>query len=656
MTSHFDIITQTKEIFSADGVLAKRLPHFEARASQQEMAIAVAQALCPESSPEHKAVGMKLIIEAGTGIGKTLAYLVPAALSGQKIIVSTGTLNLQDQILNKEIPFIKEHIAPDLSALCMKGRQNYLCLYRWQHFISSSRPTLFHDTPLDDISTWLETTATGDRAELTWLSDEAPLWRELSATASQCLGMNCPDSGRCFLNKMRKQAAKVQLLIVNHHLFFSDLAIRRFGFAEVLPRYESVIFDEAHHIENIATRYFGVSFSYYQLIDLVKDIVNMADESPGDKNLDKLRQASSALSKEADHFLNLFPTERGRFPLQRVLDDIENWEDEITRIQDALHLLAERLDTLTETHDAWNNFLRRTNELIANLFLIINEQQNTYVHWYERREKTVSISASPVEIATELQETFYSEIRSAVFTSATLTTGNTFTYFSERLGLPIDIEALQLTSPFDYKNRTRLFIPDNTFPEPANRNFIARLGEDIEDILLASRGRALILCTSIKAMRSLHEYLIDRLPFPLYIQGSAPRQVLLDQFNNDTHSVLLAVASFWEGIDVPGETLSCVIIDKLPFEVPSDPVIMARIEKIKEDGGNPFIEFQVPRAILSLRQGLGRLMRSTSDKGLLAVMDVRLFTKHYGRIFRKSLPESPIIREMKDVRDFFKSL
>jgi ATP-dependent DNA helicase DinG len=655
MTTYSDIVTQTKEIFSADGILAHKLPNYEARNGQQEMALAVAQTLSSEDMLNRKGTGMKLAVEAGTGIGKTLAYLVPAALSGQKIIISTGTLNLQDQILNKEIPFIQEHIVPDLSALAMKGRQNYLCLYRWRQFIASSRPTLFTDTPLDEISNWLKTTKTGDRAELDWLPDNTSLWHELSATASQCLGMNCPDSSICYLNRLRKKAARVQLLIVNHHLFFSDLSLRRFGFAEVLPRYESVIFDEAHHIENIATRYFGISFSHYQLIDLIKDTLTLADDTPGDKNLDKLRKAARKTTSQAEGFLNLFPEEKGRFPLKKAFKH-DDWEKELTALQDALSHFAEQLDSRSKTNDSWNSLVRRTDELMSNLFIIVNEKQSSYVHWYERREKTVSLSASPIEVATELQDCLYGEVKAAVFTSATLTTGDTFTYFFEHLGLPVETESIRLSSPFDYKNKSNLFIPDNSFPEPSHPEFMAQLEENVEEILLASRGRALVLCTSIKAMRALYDFLDGRLPYPVYRQGNAPRHILLEQFGHDTHSVLLAVASFWEGINVPGETLSCVIIDKLPFEVPSDPVIMARIDKIKNDGGNPFIDFQVPRAILSLRQGLGRLMRSASDEGLLAIMDVRLFKKHYGRIFRKSLPDSPVIRTMKEVRTFFKFL
>ena len=652
MTTYSDIVTKTKEIFSADGILSHKLPNYEARTSQQEMALAVAQTLSSEDMHNRKGTGMKLAVEAGTGIGKTLAYLVPAALSGQKIIISTGTLNLQDQILNKEIPFIQEHIVPDLSALAMKGRQNYLCLYRWRQFIASSRPTLFTDTPLDEISNWLKTTKTGDRAELDWLPDNTSLWYELSATASQCLGMNCPDSNICYLNRLRKKAARVQLLIVNHHLFFSDLSLRRFGFAEVLPRYESVIFDEAHHIENIATRYFGISFSHYQLIDLIKDTLTLADDTPGDKNLDKIRKAARKTTSQAEGFLNLFPKEKGRFPLKKAFNH-DDWEKELTALQDALSHFSEQLDSQSKTNDSWNSLVRRTDELMSNLFIIVNEKQNSYVHWYERREKTVSLSASPIEVASELQDCLYDKVKATVFTSATLTTGDTFTYFFEQLGLPVETESMRLSSPFDYKNKSSLFIPDNSFPEPSHPDFMTQLEENVEEILLASRGRALVLCTSIKAMQALYDFLNGRLPYPVYKQGNAPRHILLEQFGKDTHSVLLAVASFWEGINVPGETLSCVIIDKLPFEVPSDPVIMARIDKIRNEDGNPFIDFQVPRAILSLRQGLGRLMRSASDKGLLAIMDVRLFKKHYGRIFRKSLPDSPVIRTMKEVKTFF---
>ncbi len=646
-----DLVEQTTDIFAPGGILSNTLPGHEARPGQLEMAAAVAASFAGD---ELDLQNHMLAVEAETGIGKTLAYLVPAALSGQKVIISTGTLNLQEQILKKEIPFIKKHIVPDLTALCVKGRQNYLCLYRWHQLYNSAQLPLFENAHLDAIAGWLDTTQSGDRAELDWLPDNSSLWRELTASSSQCLGMNCPDSSNCFINTLRKKAARSQLLIVNHHLFFSDLALRRFGFAEVLPRYESVIFDEAHHIENIATRYFGTSFSHFQLLDLSLDIEKLCEEGDGASKKEHIIQSAKALGSEAKSFLTIFPAEKGRFPLHDAIEKINSWPEDILRLEGSLSQLIGRLEGRSQLNEAWNTMLRRAEELLANFKTITATQSPSFVYWYERRDKTVSMSASPIEIAGELQESFYNEVKTIIFTSATLTAGGNFSYLFDRLGLPRKTPTLQLHSPFDYENRTKLFIP-NDFPEPAAPTYFKELQQSILDILTASNGRALVLFTSFKSMHLLHHYLADKLPYPLFIQGSAPKQILIDRFSNETHSVLLAVASFWEGVNIPGETLSCVIIDKLPFEVPSDPVIMARINKIRQDGGNPFIDFQVPRAILTLRQGLGRLMRSTSDSGLLAIMDVRLFTKRYGSLFRKSLPLSPLIRNIEDIHRFFQN-
>jgi ATP-dependent DNA helicase DinG len=648
-----ELLDKTQKIFSAGGILSRKLPGFEARSGQLAMAMAVAQSFAGDDSfPTSTGPDRMLAVEAETGIGKTLAYLVPATLSGQKVVISTGTLNLQEQILNKEIPFIKEHIAPQLSALCVKGRQNYLCLYRWHQLYNSPQLPLFDNDHLDAVAGWLATTHTGDRAELDWLPDHSSLWREVSATSSQCLGTSCPDSADCFINQLRKKAARTQLLIVNHHLFFSDLALRRFGFAEVLPRYESVIFDEAHHIENIATRYFGHSVSHFQLLDLAQDLDKLLQENVIDQSLAKIASAAKGLASSAVRFLRLFPEERGRFPLNEAAEKISNWEEECLLLTESLSGLIARLDAQAQRSDIWSGMQRRAQELLTNLQIVTGQQRRSSVYWYERRDKTVAIATSPIEIAEDLQKSLFPEVKTVVFTSATLTTGGNFSYFFERLGLPATATSLCLASPFDYAGRTKLFVPA-TMPEPAAPAFLKELQHVILDILLASRGRALVLFTSIKAMQYVFHYLAERLPFPIFMQGIAPKQTLLDRFSNETHSVLLAVASFWEGVDVPGETLSCVIIDKLPFEVPNDPVIMARINKIREAGGNPFVDFQIPRAILTLRQGLGRLMRSSTDSGLLAILDVRLFSKHYGRLFLKSLPDSPIIRTLEEVSGFF---
>jgi len=666
-----------KKLFGQDGLLAKTLPGYEPRPGQEQMAIAVYQSLesgyrsnsigsagYEDFSSGSTSYGRMLAVEAETGIGKTLAYLIPAALSRQKIVISTGTLNLQEQILTKEIPFIQQHIDPEISALCVKGRQNYLCLYRWHHFLSDQQQRLFYDEEgLRKINAWLRHTASGDRAELSWLPDDSPLWREISSTASQCLGNHCPDEPRCFLNLLRKKAGAARILIVNHHLFFSDLALRHGKFGEVLPRYESVIFDEAHHIEKIATTYFGISFSHYQVLDLSNDIERLAKAELDSKERKRTSQILSTLIEQTDHFFSLFPKEKGKFPLVDLIENKSWWENEIQALAVRLSRLGEHLRHLAVNEEIWNTMERRRAELAANLHSIISdlssgvhEHDQSNVRWFERREKTVTLCASPIEIATILQETLYEKIKSCIFTSATLGVGGKFGYFLETLGLPPETSTISLPSPFDYAGRTLLYIPNHEkggFPPPGQENYLEKTQQRIYDILLASRGRALVLFTSINAMKSVHRFLIDRIPFPVLLQGEAPKNALLEIFQQEANSILLAVASFWEGVNVPGEALSCVIIDKLPFEVPSDPVIMARINKIKQEGGNPFFDFQVPRAILSLRQGIGRLMRKSTDKGLLAIMDIRLFAKGYGRLFLQSLPPSPITRTLSDVQAFF---
>jgi ATP-dependent DNA helicase DinG len=646
-----NLLKQTQEIFKPGGLLSKKLKSYEARDEQLEMASAVAQIL----------EGGKLVVEAETGIGKTLAYLIPAVLSRQKIVISTNTLNLQEQILKSEIPFIQEHIDPELSALCVKGRQNYLCLYRWQQLAVHPQLEMFApDAARKKIELWLGSTTTGDRAELDWLEDNSPLWREISATAGQCLGSKCPDDKSCYINELRRKAAGARLLIVNHHLFFSDLALRREGHGEVLPRYETVIFDEAHHLENVATNFFGFSISHFQMVDLAKDIKLSALMLPEDKQ-ERILQAAEALHSRSEHFAAIFPAQQGKFPLQEFIDHIPDWEEQIQAVSDRLSGLESILLDMAVEGETWQALAGRCQELqakilaIAGLLEIPNEE--TFIRWYERREKTVALTASPIDIALELNSVLYPNVRSTVFTSGTLTVGENFSYFLNRLGLDQDTETLSLGSPFDYSGRTMLYVPAhtpaNTFPQPDEAAFFDRIQDVIYQILLASNGRALVLFTSFNSMRKTYPFLVENLPYPVFIQGEAPRNKLLESFQLQTNSVLLAVASFWEGINVPGESLSCVIIDKLPFEVPSDPVIMARINKIREEGGNPFMDFQLPRAILALRQGVGRLMRTSTDRGLLAVLDIRLFTKQYGRMFLKSLPPSPLTRKIADVVSFF---
>ena len=649
-----------EDIFRQGGRLSSCLANFEARAGQSAMADAVAAVLAgaSEEGEDSEKKSRVLVVEAETGIGKTLAYLIPAVLSGKRVVISTATLNLQDQILIKDLPLVEKVLDQKVSALCIKGRENYLCHYRWYQYCSNPQLSLVDDPWVEKIDQWLKITSTGDRSELDWLSKNSGLWSKISSQSNHCLGGDCPEAVVCFINQLRKKAGSSRLLIVNHHLFFSDLALRKAGFGELMPRYESVIFDEAHHLENVASAFFGKSFSQYQLIDLLADIERQAQTDLPPEMLDTLLPSQTMLKMRLEAFSRIFPQKTGRFFLQSLINEqTENvWREEVELLSVNISGLIDLLGGYFHFGENWKVLAKRGEELNENLrdiALFFDNNDHKFVHWYEKRERAVIISATPIEVADELRNNLYSTVGSCVLTSATLSSGGSFAYIKERLGIDESAEVLQLSSPFDYQNRTLLYIPEANFPEPTAPDFLQSVGDRVLEILRLSEGRALVLCTSFKGMDSLAAIIEGALNYPVLVQGRASRNSLLRSFREETHSVLLAVASFWEGVDVVGESLSCVIIEKLPFEVPSDPVIQARIERIKEEGGKPFFDFQVPRAILTLRQGVGRLMRSVTDRGVIAIMDVRLFKKGYGRVFLRSLPPSPITRNMSDIEIFY---
>ena len=647
------------DIFKAGGALSAGLAGFEPREGQRHMAEAVSSVLSSAAGEENAEGSAKIIVvEAETGIGKTLAYLVPAVLSGKRVVVSTATLNLQDQIIDKDIPLVARILGQDIPAICLKGRQNYLCLYRWYQYRSNPQLSLFAEPWVEKIDTWLQATTTGDRAELDWLGEKSGFWPKVSCHSNQCFGGDCPESPGCFINQLRRQAGSCRLLVVNHHLFFSDLALRKAGFGEILPRYEAVIFDEAHHLENVASAFFGKSFSHYQLIDLLGDIELQAKSYSSPEVADRLLTLQSGLKQRADAFTHIFPSEIGRFPLGLLIEKLSGdfWRGEVELLSAGMTGLVDCLKAMDGQGEGWQHLAGRAQELnttLREIALFDTSQNQEYVYWYEKRERSVALSATPVKVAEELREHLYGSVTACVLTSATLSSGGSFAYIKERLGLDDAVQCLQIRSPFDYEGRTLLYVPEGGFPEPAAEPFAKSICVRILDILRLSQGRALILCTSYKGMDGLAAFLEVHLAHSILVQGTASRNSLLRSFREETHSVLLATASFWEGVDVVGESLSCVIIDKLPFEVPSDPVIQARIGRIKDEGGKPFFDFQVPRAILALRQGVGRLMRSSADRGVIAIMDVRLFTKGYGRTFLKSLPASPVTRDLKDIAEFF---
>lgn len=652
------------DYFGPNGLLARSLPAYQCRSGQMEMAQAVARLLSADDV--HMPIAGQaacLAVEAETGLGKTLAYLIPAVLSGQRVVVSTNTRNLQDQILQREIPLIREVVRPDLKALCVKGRQNYLCLYRWHQLQTDDHHDLLTREEHQAVEQWLGKTIHADRSELAWITAGSPLWQKICCHAHFCLGAECPDGAGCFLQRLRRDAAASDLLVVNHHLLFSDLAVRKTGYGEVLPRYETVIFDEAHHLETVATTYFGFAFSRHQVLDLTTDIERGAMTGLNEGQRLPLLQDAHRLNACIERFTAAFPATRGRYLLPAVLAEHPGIDRSRSDLEAALDHLAVQLEAIGTVEGPWLHLAGRTRELLERLTLITAEQFDDilpedirHTYWYERTERNLTLFATPIDVAADLHATLFAQVRHCVFTSATLTAGGSFRYFLERLGLPEDTPTLRLPSPFDYPGRTLVYVPGPDYPEPGTPDHPQTQHELMATLIRHAGGRTLALFTSVVAMEQAHHALRERLPYPLLMQGETSRRTLLQRFSQTTESVLLAVASFWEGIDVPGETLSLVIIDKLPFEVPSDPVIMARTHRIKALGGNPFTDYQVPRAILTLRQGVGRLMRTAEDRGVIAILDTRLFTKGYGRQFLRSLPPSPITREPADVAAFFSAI
>ena len=653
-----------EEIFSKNGLLEKNLHNFEVRPGQQRMAQEVGKILCSQNQEDTDSdeTGKVLVIEAETGVGKTLAYLLPAVLADQKIVISTATITLQDQIIDKEIPLAEKILQTSIAVACVKGRENYLCRQRWFQYLASKQlnATLWRDDDLTHLEKWTETTETGDRAEIGYLTDSSPLWKKICSTSHTCLGSDCPESSLCFVNQLRKNAGYAKILVVNHHLFFSDLALRQQGYAEVLPRYSSVIFDEAHHIENIASVFFGISFSHYQVFDLLQDIAHYADEELDSKQKNKLMAISETVRSRSEDFLVHFARFRGRYQLSECICEIgqTTWDRLVDDLLASLKRLVASFAEISLAGEKGKLLGKRTEELHNTFTFATKDPEGltdmSRVYWCEKREKTLVFSSTPLHVADLLRQHLYSSVNACILTSATLAINGDFSYLRTQLGLPDDALYHTFCSPFNYAHRTILYVPDKSFPEPTAPSYPQLLNQEIYEIIQRCHGRTLILCTSLKSMDSVADFLEPKLRYPLLVQGRAPRHLLLQQFRDLVDSVLLAVASFWEGVDIPGEALSCVIIDKLPFEVPSDPVLQAKIREVNNAGGKAFFDFQIPRAVLTLRQGGGRLMRTAQDKGVIAILDSRLFTKSYGKVFLKSLPDSRIVRDLAQIDEFWR--
>ena len=627
-------------IFGHTGLLSQHLDHFEYREEQFRMASLVANALNEEQY---------LIVEAGTGIGKTLAYLIPAILSKKKVIISTGTKNLQEQIYYNDIPLLHTILPLPFRAAYMKGRTNYLCLNRFERF--KSQPTFSFRNEIshfETISHWVHTTLTGDRSELEDIPDDYSIWSEICSDANYCLGQKCHHFKECFLTLLKQKAQQSDIIIVNHHLFFADLMLKATGYGEVIPNHDAVVFDESHQIEEIATHYFGMTVSNYRLDELVRDTLRELKQSgftlkPFDPLLDRLQSGCTLFFQ---HFIS--PQARYRLRQDHLSSEVVT---ALTSLLNNLIALYSKLDTLSSKTEATEALSRRAREIYQHLTFIVEGKDPAYVYWCEVKGKGIFLKASPIDVGSILNQGLFEHQDTLIFTSATLSTDRNFSYFKNRLGLGQnnDIEELILDSHFDYTKQAILYLPHN-LPAPDDQAFTLRAAGEIEDILDVTCGRAFVLFTSYRNMTEIYHHLKDRLPFTLLLQGEKPRSVLLRHFKENINSVLFATSSFWEGVDVQGEALSCVIIDKLPFDPPTEPMVEARIEYITAQGGNAFFSYQIPSAIISLKQGLGRLIRNREDRGVLSILDKRISSRSYGQQFLKSIPPYPITRKLSDIK------
>jgi ATP-dependent DNA helicase DinG len=630
-----------RQFFARKGLLSEWHPHYEYRQGQLEMAEAV------ESSLAEK---KHLIVEAGTGTGKTLAYLLPAILSGRRVVISTGTKNLQEQLFFKDVPFLEKHLAAPLRVCYMKGRANYAC--RQKIYDAEKEPVLDGLEETADfqiIRAWEKTTETGDRAEIKTLPESSAAWAKLDARGDLCTGQKCPQFERCFITRMHQKAQESDIIIVNHHLFFADLAVKGEELGGIIPDYGAVIFDEAHEVEEVAGQYFGVSVSTYQFEELVRDVSALAHRKDfGSQELDRTLMT---LGDRAAHFFLLFGVAEGRTGFRGHEAFLIKNEESYRDVLHALELMALQLELLRTAPDEAIPLVHRAREMARRLQFWMESGDRSCVYWIERRGRGTFLQATPIDVSSLLDQKLFDVVDTVILTSATLAVAGGFEFIKARLGLR-QARTLIVPSHFDYAKQALLYVPQS-LPDPRSPAFTAAAAAEIVEILTHSRGRAFVLFTSYQQMRLIYDRVSLDVPYETLLQGTGPRSALLEEFRSTPHSVLFATASFWQGVDVPGEQLSCVIIDKLPFAVPSDPVVEARIEAIRNEGGDAFHSYQVPQAAIALKQGFGRLIRNRTDRGVLALLDHRITKSRYGQIFFDSLPPYAFTTRREDVGRFF---
>jgi ATP-dependent DNA helicase DinG len=644
-------------LLGADGPFARELPNFAPRLAQQTMALAVQQAIAGRDT---------LIAEAGTGTGKTFAYLVPALLSGERVIISTGTKTLQDQLYFRDLPKVRSVLGARLKTALLKGRANYLCLYRLDQTVREGATfERAQAAQLATIRAWSARTRRGDRMELAEVPEESPLWPRVTSTPENCLGAECPFFDDCHVVKARREALDADVVVVNHHLLFADLALKQEGFGEILPGAAAFILDEAHQIPELAGQFFSQSVSARQLTELAQDALTECNGITGaiglllepvealQDALRKLRLAMDALPARG-----AFQQLQDRADVRGLLHDLREL---LATLAELLASQAERSRGMANLHERAELFVERLDRIVEG-----ERGRDHDVRWYETFPRGFALYATPLDLAVPMRGLRERTHAAWIHTSATLSVAGNFDHFARQLGLD-DPQTLSLESPFDYARQGMCYLPaglsdPNIFDQgrfdkgrfdKGRRDYTEQVIEAVLPVLHASNGRAFLLFTSHRALRRAAELLQDKVPWPLFVQGTAPRPRLLEEFRASGHGVLLGAASFWEGVDVVGEALSVVVIDKLPFAAPDDPVLMARLDALEQSGVNPFMGWQVPSAVIALKQGAGRLIRDVHDRGVLVLCDPRLTTKGYGKLFLASLPPMPRTRELSDVRAFF---
>ena len=663
-----DLAERTRAALAAGGPLDVQLDGYTPREAQQHLAEAVAEAIGARST---------LVAEAGTGTGKTYAYLVPALLSGQRVIVSTGTRALQDQLYHRDLPRVRAALGAPLKTALLKGRSNYLCLYRMEQAKGEKFASREVVAQFGRVVAWSGRTMRGDLSELADIAEDSPLWPQVTSTADNCLGGECPFWSDCFVAKARQAAQAADLVVVNHHLLLADLAVKAEGFGEILPGASAFVLDEAHQLPELAAQFFGEGLGARQLLDLARD--SLAECRNVTASLSTVLAPARGLEQAMRELRLALEGLPQRGPQSRLLAHPKA-TPALDQLQHSLQALDAALGPLVESSPGFGALAVRSAECLRRLRLwrdtsgkeppstadgdggdrpngaetdkedLPVPEQPCAVRWYELTQRGFTLQRTPLDVSAPLRR-YREQSRAAwIFTSATMAVGGDFDHVGRRLGLDQPRTLLQ-PSPFDWAHQTLCYLPTD-LPEPNSRDYVYAMLDAVWPVLEASKGRAFLLFTSHRALRDAAEALRDA-PWPLFVQGTAPRSVLLEQFRGSGNGVLLGAASFWEGVDVAGEALSVVVIDRLPFAAPDDPVLEARLDAVRRRGGNPFRDEQLPQSVLALKQGVGRLIRSYTDRGVLVLCDPRLTTKSYGRTFLDSLPPFPRTRDLADVEAFF---